>query len=417
VKNFPEFHTNKINQRFQVLWGFITKNSIGLFSKRDALIIALFTLLGVGGVFAASLITVSTPEAQGAGYIAATTCDSSMSVNKNVVFDAATKRYLVTTISLSDVDQRFDENGINGCGNKVLEMALKINGSITYTSWSIPVDSGSNTFTYGGSTSSTYQSYQAKSILSPFDATSLDRIAIRVLEDNLLSGSMVFQTSDYIIRYPANDTFKLGTGDFTIDLWAWVDSGRSNGTFYDAGANVNEASGFAFWFESGALKLRRNGLVAELSTPFLSSWTNSWHHYAAVRRGTTWTMYVDGVAITNLSGNSVYAGGGADNDPTTGVNDPYNIDRNTPSVGSLAYPGYSRSYSFVGKIRNLRVIKGTALWNSNFAPPSAPLSNQSGTILLLLSQNATNATYDSSNYHWSPSAAESGFFLPTYLAP
>jgi hypothetical protein len=128
-------------------------------------------------------------------------------------------------------------------------------------------------------------------------------------------------------------------------------------------------------------------------------------------------MYVDGVAITNLSGNSVYAGGGADNDPTTGVNDPYNIDRNSPAIGSLAYSGFSRSYSLVGKIRNLRVIKGTALWSSNFTPPLAPLSNQSGTILLLLSQNATNATYDSSNYHWSPSAAESGFFLPTYLAP
>jgi hypothetical protein len=128
-------------------------------------------------------------------------------------------------------------------------------------------------------------------------------------------------------------------------------------------------------------------------------------------------MYVDGVAITNLTGNSVYAGGSADNDPTTGASDPYNIDRNSPTVGSLAYSGYSRNYSLVGKIRNLRVIKGTALWSANFTAPLAPLSNQSGTILLLLSQNSTNATYDSSIYHWTPSAAESGFYLPTYLAP
>jgi hypothetical protein len=128
-------------------------------------------------------------------------------------------------------------------------------------------------------------------------------------------------------------------------------------------------------------------------------------------------MYVDGVAITNLTGSSVYAGGSADNDATTGVNDPYNIDRNSPTVGSLAYSGFSRTYSFVGKIRNLRVVKGTALWSANFTAPSAPLSNQSGTILLLLSQNATNATYDSSSYRWTPAAAESGFYLPTYLAP
>lgn len=413
----PSPRLDNVNQRFKTLWSLLTKNTVGLFTKRDISIIAFFMLLGMGGVFAASLITVSAPDAQGAGYIAATTCDPSMSVNKNVVFDQTTKRYLVTTISLSDVDQRFDENGINGCGNKVLEMALRINGAVTYTSWSIPIDSGSNTFTYGSSTNSVYQSYQSKSVISPFDVTSLDGLAIRVLEDNLLSGSMVFQTQDYIIRYPANDTFKLGTGDFTIDLWAWVDSGRSNGTFYDAGDNINTAGGFGFWIESDALKLRRNGLNAELTTPFLSSWRNSWHHYAAVRRGTTWTMYVDGVAITNLTGSSVYAGGSADNDATTGVNDPYNIDRNSPTVGSLAYSGFSRTYSFVGKIRNLRVVKGTALWSANFTAPSAPLSNQSGTILLLLSQNATNATYDSSSYRWTPAAAESGFYLPTYLAP
>ena len=414
----PSPHVDNVNQRFKTLWSLLTKNTVGLFTKRDISIIAFFMLLGMGGVFAASLITVSAPDAQGAGYIAATTCDPSMSVNKNVVFDQTTKRYLVTTISLSDVDQRFDENGINGCGNKVLEMALRINGAVTYTSWSIPIDSGSNTFTYGSSTNSVYQSYQSKSVISPFDVTSLDGLAIRVLEDNLLSGSMVFQTQDYIIRYPANDTFKLGTGDFTIDLWAWVDSGRSNGTFYDAGDNINSKGGFGFWIESDFLKLRRNGLNAELTTPFLSSWRNSWHHYAAVRRGTTWTMYVDGVAaITNLTGSSVYAGGSADNDATTGENDPYNIDRNSPTVGSLAYSGYSRTYSFVGKIRNLRVVKGTALWSANFTAPSAPLSNQSGTILLLLSQNATNATYDSSSYRWTPAAAESGFYLPTYLAP
>jgi hypothetical protein len=70
----------------------LIKSTIAIFSKRDAIIIAFFTLVGLGGVFAAGLITVSAPDAQGAGYIAATTCDPAVTINKNVVFDTVSKR-------------------------------------------------------------------------------------------------------------------------------------------------------------------------------------------------------------------------------------------------------------------------------------------------------------------------------------
>jgi hypothetical protein len=74
----------------------------------------------------------------------------------------------------------------------------------------------------------------------------------------------------------------------------------------------------------------------------------------------------------------------------------------------------------LGQIRNLRVIKGTALYSGStldttyFTPQVAPLSKVSGTVLLLLAQNAANATYDSSDYNWTP---QNTFTLPTYLAP
>ena len=48
---------------------------IGLFSKRDLIVIATFAILGIGGAFAATLITVTAPDSQGAGYLAATSCD------------------------------------------------------------------------------------------------------------------------------------------------------------------------------------------------------------------------------------------------------------------------------------------------------------------------------------------------------
>ena len=120
-----------------------------LLSKRDLVVIIFFTILGIGGVFAATLITVTAPDSQGAGYVAATSCDEAVTIDKSVLFNTSTKRYEVATISVSGVDQRYDANGVNGCGGRVLELAIPVNGVVTYTSWSIPVSSSSGTFTYG----------------------------------------------------------------------------------------------------------------------------------------------------------------------------------------------------------------------------------------------------------------------------
>ena len=90
----------------------------------------------------------------------------------------------------------------------------------------------------------------------------------------------------------------------------------------------------------------------------------------------------------------------------------------SPTVGQLA--GFPNTYALIGQIRNLRVVKGTALYSGStvgttyFTPQVAPLSKVSGTVLLLLAQNASNATYDSSDYNWTP---QNTFTLPTYLAP
>ena len=152
-------------------------NTIELFNKRDLVVIIFFTLLGLGGAFAAALITVTAPDSQGAGYLAATGCDEEVTINKDVVFNATTKRFEVATISISDVKQNYDSSGRNGCGNMVMELALPINGGVTYASWTIPsstITTGS--FAFGGATGITYNAYTA---LSPVDAEILASVAIR----------------------------------------------------------------------------------------------------------------------------------------------------------------------------------------------------------------------------------------------
>ena len=141
------------------------KNTINLFSKRDFIVITFFTILGMGGVLAAGLVTLTPTESQGAGYAAATACDEQVSINKDIGFDLTTKRYLLTTISISDVDQRYGA----GCGNMVMEFVYPLNGDFTYASWTIPSSTITNgVFTFGAS-NSTGITYRAYTTLTPID--------------------------------------------------------------------------------------------------------------------------------------------------------------------------------------------------------------------------------------------------------
>ena len=170
----------KLFKKSGLTLGALKANTIDLITKRNLVIFFIYTVLGLGGVFAASLITVTAADSQGAGYLAATSCDESIAINKDVVFNSSTKRFQVATISISGVDQRYDANGINGCGNRVLEMVFPINGSPIYTSWYIPSSSvsGSNIFIYGSDNTGEYQS---DSIITPFDVADLSSVAVRII--------------------------------------------------------------------------------------------------------------------------------------------------------------------------------------------------------------------------------------------
>jgi len=171
-------HARKLSKKSGLTLDTLKANTIDLITKRNLIIIITFTVLGLGGVFAASLITVTAADSQGAGYLAATSCDESIAINKDVVFNSSTKRFEVSTISISNVNQSYDANGRNGCGNQVLEMAFPINGSTTYASWTIPSSTITNgIFVFGGATGITYNAYTA---LTPVDAQSLATVALSI---------------------------------------------------------------------------------------------------------------------------------------------------------------------------------------------------------------------------------------------
>jgi hypothetical protein len=124
-----------------------------------------------------------------------------------------------------------------------------------------------------------------------------------------------------------------------------------------------------------------------------NSWYDSYRHYAAVRTGGKFKIFVDGVFRAE------------------GIDTGFSITRNAPVVGSL---NNYENYKFRGELRNLRVVKGTALFTSNFTPPTTPLTKVSGTLLLLLAQDANNPFLDSSDNNFTPMNSAN---LPTYRAP
>ena len=142
------------------------KSTINLFSKRDLVIIAFFTILGIGGVFAAGRVVLTQTDSQGAGYSAVTACDPNVTINKDITFDSTLSRYVISTISITDVNQSY----ISGCGNQIMELALPLNGGVTYASWTIPSSTFTNgVFTFGASNSSTGITYRAYTTLTPID--------------------------------------------------------------------------------------------------------------------------------------------------------------------------------------------------------------------------------------------------------
>lgn len=173
---FREF-TQKLTNGSQFFVGVIKANTIGLFSKRNFLIIAFFALFGTGGVIAATSISINSasPISLGAGYSLATSCDENVTVKALTAPDVASGQFYVATIALSDVDQ----TPITGCGYRNAEVALKINGQMTYASWTIVPSATNDTFSFTGATFSINNKY-ANTLLTPFQADGLTNVAVKM---------------------------------------------------------------------------------------------------------------------------------------------------------------------------------------------------------------------------------------------
>jgi hypothetical protein len=166
----------------------------------------------------------------------------------------------------------------------------------------------------------------------------------------------------------SNTAFNVFGGDMTVECWFNATSVSGSPHLF---AFVQDATNReSIYFNSSALTFYSSssaGSGNRIATSTIS--TGVWYHYALVKSGSTFTMYLNGVAVG------------------TSTTTQYSTANQSLQIGTYNSGGYGPD-NFSGYISNVRVVKGTAVYTSNFIPPTANLSVVTNTQLLTL-QNAT----------------------------
>ena len=185
-------------------------------------------------------------------------------------------------------------------------------------------------------------------------------------------------TSDYLST-PYNAALVFGTNNFTVECWIYPTAAITS-TQHIIGSwdgsttlawqiSVSSSNAFSFaWTTTGSYSPSFNPISGSVIS------INAWNHLAAVRNGSTVTIYLNGVsqASAAISG-SVF-----------NPSQPFKIGNNT------------NSQPFLGYVSNARIVNGTAVYTANFTPPTTPLTAITNTALLTCQSarfvdNSTNA--------------------------
>lgn len=186
-------------------------------------------------------------------------------------------------------------------------------------------------------------------------------------------GSYYFDgTGDYI-SVPNSADFQFGAGDWTIEGWIYPTSFASYNIIADFGyGSPNTLRSFNLYTHAttGLLRLAQSSTGSNNSDPVggfgVSLKLNEWQHIAVVRSGATITCYYNGVASAT----------------TIAALDLYATSRNL-LIGTQSDLAYYHN----GYISGLRMVKGSAVYTSNFTPATLPATAITNTKLLLSGTN------------------------------
>ena len=199
-----------------------------------------------------------------------------------------------------------------------------------------------------------------------------------------------------VLQYPDSTALSLAGTPFTIECWV-----NPIGNYTDYNNIISKRSGTPNFYEAGLQKT--TGCIGFYSgTEYYSAYTltpNIWSHCAWVHNGTNVSIYVNGISVYTTPNFTI-----------TNSAVPLNIG-GTSGTSELFY----------GKLYGLRIIKGLALYTSNFTPTlSSTLSNYTvtnsfSTVFLSLTStlNTNNSISAFKDFIYNVTPTSIGSTLPT----
>ena len=180
--------------------------------------------------------------------------------------------------------------------------------------------------------------------------------------------SNYFDGSTSYLSVPSSSALAFGTGDFTVELWVNYYSDTGNYVLYDGrGTSILTQIGFVIYLAGGTLYAQQGTTPIVTTT---SPTANTWHHIAFSRSGSSNKFFVDGTQVGTTVTDS------------TNYSTAYSV-----GIGTTLDSSYTSSYDLNGYLSNVRVVKGSAVYTSNFTPSTTPLTAISGTSLLTCQSN------------------------------
>ena len=168
------------------------------------------------------------------------------------------------------------------------------------------------------------------------------------------------------VATPTSNNLAIGSGDFTIELW-----------FKKTGGPTQQAL-FAYLDNDPYLEFDNNKIRTIFGGSDINGTTtivnNVWYHVAWTRVSGQVRLYLNGTLEAS-------------------INNGTNMTDNYAKIGRRI----TNTDGFTGYITNVRMVKGTAVYTSNFTPPTAPLTAISGTQLLTL-QSSSLVDNSSNNF-------------------
>lgn len=167
------------------------------------------------------------------------------------------------------------------------------------------------------------------------------------------TGSMAFDGSGDYLFTPLKPELGYGTGDFTIEFWAYPNNSTGVQVIVDQRAGSANRTAPTIYLNGGALRYYTDN-ADRITGGSVSA--SQWSHIALSRSGSSTRLFINGTQT-----------GSTITDTRNYIDSPLYIGEASDGVGGAAFNGF---------IDEFRITKGVARYTANFTPPAAPFPDQ-----------------------------------------